>query len=171
MIIPKEVLKKIRFRCSQLFGNEKEYFITNQDRILGNARKLVTNTSKKTLYYDIFDDEIIDEELIEEELIEDEDEDFIVDKLYARPSNCKESNWYFYLKRAKYSFGLSDIPYDWISHSGKIKIHHKARYLYLKKYEEKKKVNEIIEEVQDEINIEELRNLKVPTYDPRTSQI
>jgi hypothetical protein len=54
----------------------------------------------------------------------------------------KEVNkWLRCIKSAKHQYDLEGIPYDWISNDGKVKIHKKARDLYIYNYEHTKNIH------------------------------
>ena len=194
MIILKQLeklSKNIVFYFHQKIGNEEIYFQTSDDINLARANKLLSK-------YEVYDDDSIDDNSLDNNSIDDNSlEDDSIDnceiveniisfmpmevtKTKLKNINNKDkikkikqrevSEWLKCIKDAKHHYDLAGIPYDWISNDGKVKIHKKARNLYLDRYEmiekRKKDVNEIYQEVQYEITKEnflnQLKELKVP---------
>lgn len=189
------IVKQVQFVLHKTIGNEKLYFQTQDDIILDNSKKLL---SKYSSYDNSLDDNSLDHDSIDYDSLDDDDSidnSEIVENIISfmpmevtrtkiknindinKKNIIKErevSQWLIFIKTAKHHYDLAGIPYDWISNDGKVKIHKKARDLYLKKYEKKQKeileIKKIYQKAQFEINIEKLRSMKIPNHDPIITQ-
>lgn len=188
------IVKQVQFVLHKTIGNEKLYFQTQDDIILDNSKKLLSKYSSydnslddNSLDYDSIDDDSLDDDSIDNsEIVENIISFMPMEVTRTKIKNINDINkkniikekevsqWLIFIKTAKHHFDLAGIPYDWISNDGKVKIHKKARDLYLKKYEKKQKeileIKKIYQKAQFEINIEKLRSMKIPNHDPIITQ-
>lgn len=188
------IVKQVQFVLHKTIGNEKLYFQTQDDIILDNSKKLLSKYSSydnslddNSLDYDSIDDDSLDDDSIDNsEIVENIISFMPMEVTRTKIKNINDINkkniikekevsqWLIFIKTAKHHYDLAGIPYDWISNDGKVKIHKKARDLYLKKYEKKQKeileIKKIYQKAQFEINIEKLRSMKIPNHDPIITQ-
>ena len=170
MHIPKisNIGNKLSYIWTKRLGNEKNYFMSHQQKILNDAHKLISNMPKNQYYIDINSDTEFDINIAISDTSDIYDKNEVLNILYLAPKNYPLYKWLIKLKIAKYFFNLEGVPYDWISNYGKLKIHHMAYYLYLKEYERNKNVNKILSEVEKDLAVSELKKLVIPKYDPST---
>lgn len=201
MIILKQLeklSKNIAFYFHQKIGNEEIYFQTPDDINIANANKLLSiyKSYDDSIDDDSPDDDSIDDDSIDYDSLDDDpiDNNEIVENIFSfmpmeitktklkNINDIKKINkikqrevfeWSNCIKKAKHHYHLAGIPYKWISNDGKVKIHKKARDLYLEKYEkeqkERQEIKEIYKEFTDELtkeSLEKLKSLNVPTNYP-----
>lgn len=169
MHIPKlsDIGKKVLYKCR----NEKDYFRTYDKIKLDNAHKLL-NSIPKNLSLDAQNDN----ETIYH--FEDNNTEIVTNRFYLMPNKKKVllriknndrkafklvESWLKKLKLAKYFFNLDGVPYDWISNSGKLNIHRKARDTYLQEYEENLKAEKLIQDTKKCLTLEKLKKIKIPS--------